>query len=843
MADGEDPTSGLSDAQIAADLAFLQQKIADGKILNELERERLELLDMQQERRLADVGNLKDALKEQQAILANQRAAALGEENKYAKMQLQLQVKETMKEVEKAEIALIQRKLQYGKDLTKEEKARLAGLEDITDELAKQEEAMKAIVAKGSELGKKMAVYGQHAQLNVGKIAELGKAIAEGPLAFTDGLFQGAIIGIIDTIINLALQVDIMESKFRQATGASAAFARDLTAVYEETREYGVTTEEAIAANTALFGSFTNFSLILPGARKQVAATTQILGEFGVGAGDVATGMQTATKSFGQTAEQAAQSALEINALAQDLGVIPQQMAQDYATVGTQLSKLGDQGTKAFKDLALVSKITGMEMQKLLTITDKFDTFEGAAEQTGKLNAALGGNFVNAMDLMMETDPATRFNMIRDSIKDAGLSFDSMSYYQRKYFAEAAGLDSVSDLAMMLSGNYDDLGGEMGKTSAQYADQAEKAKEMKDLMEKLKITLQKMIPIAHEVIDWLRDFVDNIDENIKSIKHWGVVALKTYAAIKGFLIFGKILGFLTSTTLQFGLLSAAQATQAAVQTGSNAAMAPTGPIAAEAGAGLGVFALAALGVGVAIAIAAVGMAQFVKAFGALEGGWEILAAGAAVGIFATALWFLIPAIAGLVPTLAAVAAPTSWAGVIILGLLAAAAMAVGFAIKMAGDSLAGLIDSIAALAATNSPFTDLVDGLRDIRKEVNAIHKDKAKALTKLMKRAQKGDVDLPATLAIRQVNTTATEALETATTNRTLISYMEPVPGARPLWETTESGHAQPTGGYVPAQNRGGALPETILVQLDAAATRTFLEGGLGRAAVGSVNPGAGQQ
>ena len=45
-------------------------------------------------------------------------------------------------------------------------------------------------------------------------------------------------------------------------------------------------------------------------------------------------------------------------------------------------------------------------MEKVLNIVSKFDTFEGAAEAAGKLNAALGTNAVNAMDLLMETDPA-----------------------------------------------------------------------------------------------------------------------------------------------------------------------------------------------------------------------------------------------------------------------------------------------------------------------------------------------------------------------------------------------------------------------------------------------------
>ena len=746
-------------------------------------------------------------LKAEEAALAIIKAKALSEESTYAKLQLQHQVKEQQKEVDKKALEVIQLKLLATEELSDEEKDRLNQLKDITDELEQQEEAMKAIVAKGSELGKKMAVYGQHAQLNVGKIAELGKAIAEGPLAFTKGLFLGAVTGIIDTIINLALQVDAMESKFRQATGTSEAFARNLTSVYDETRKYGVTAEEATAANTALVNSFTDFTLILPSAQRQVATTTQILGEFGVGAGDVATGMQTATKAFGQTAEQAAASALEINALAQDLGVIPQQMAQDYATVGTQLSKLGDQGTKAFKDLALVSKITGMEMQKVLAITDKFDTFEGAAEQTGKLNAALGGNFVNAMDLMMETDPATRFNMIRDSIKDAGLSFDSMSYYQRKYFADAAGLDSVSDLAMMLSGNYDDLTGEVGKTSAELIEQAKQAKEMKDLMEQLTLSLQKMIPILIPLIDWLREMAEKIDKNIESVTKWAKWIGIAAAAFTAWKIMGPMIVLIGKMALKITAWGRALLAKSAAEQASNASGAASIPIMNLAWKQMLALGAAALMMGAGIGFAALGVAQLVKAFGELEGGGEILAAGLAIGAFAASLYFLVPA-------LAAISGPWSWAGVALLGALGVAALMIGGAIKMAGDSITGMIDSMAALAGTNSPFRGLVAGLKDIRTEVNEIDKGKTKALTKLMKEARKAEV-----------NISATEALQIATLNRETVRHL-----ATSLNPALDMGFRDaPTGARYLGE-------ETILVQLDGPATTAVLQGEMGRGAVKAV-------
>ena len=118
---------------------------------------------------------------------------------------------------------------------------------------------------------------------------------------------------------------------------------------------------------------------------------------------------------------------------AKALGVAPAQLSAQFAEMGPQLAKFGTQGGKAFKELARISKLTGMEMSKVLAITNKFDTFEGAAEQAGQLNAALGGNFVNAMDLMMATDPAERFGMIRDAILDTGLTFDDMSYYQKQF--------------------------------------------------------------------------------------------------------------------------------------------------------------------------------------------------------------------------------------------------------------------------------------------------------------------------------------------------------------------------------------------------------------------------
>jgi hypothetical protein len=190
-----------------------------------------------------------------------------------------------------------------------------------------------------------------------------------------------------------------------------------------------------------------------------------------------------------------------------DIGVAPSKMAADFAAAGPQIAKLGRNGVQAFKDLSVTAKIAGIEVGRLLAITEKFDTFEGAANQAGKLNAALGGNFVNAMELMTATNPAERFGMIRDSVLDAGLAFDDMSYYQRKFYADAMGLSDVSELAAVMSGNMQALDGDIGKTSAQYEEMAKRAQTVQTFQEQLNALFADMVPLVMPLLGSLLGFL------------------------------------------------------------------------------------------------------------------------------------------------------------------------------------------------------------------------------------------------------------------------------------------------------------------------------------------------
>jgi len=326
-------------------------------------------------------------------------------------------------------------------------------------------------------------------------------------LEFGKAALASIALAMIDSMITLAVKTRDTEAAFRRATGASAEMAGAMTEGWEETRRFGVQLEAMQGSMTALRSTFTDFTMLPAEQAKELAKTGAVLEKLGVQHADFAKGIQNSTKMLGMSTEAAEDTQLELRALAVDIGVAPQKMAADFANAGNKLAKFGDQGTKAFKDIALISKITGMEVEKILGLVEKFDTFEGAAEQAGKLNAALGGNFVNAMDLMMTTDPAERFEMIRGSILDAGLSFDEMSYYQKQFYTESLGLSDVGDLALMLSGDMSVLEGQIGKTSAEYEKSAEEAKKLQSMQDLLKSTMAAMIPVLTPIVEGLASFV------------------------------------------------------------------------------------------------------------------------------------------------------------------------------------------------------------------------------------------------------------------------------------------------------------------------------------------------
>ncbi len=408
------------------------------------------------------------------------------------------------------------------KDAVGEAKKETDELKQSINSISKEFENIGKAAFAGEEAGKQLS----SAIGNIGNTAvqsiqkKLVSSFARGGPAIAS--FVGIAAAAAEAMIKLAVEIANTSAQIQKTTGVSESFANSIVSGYEETREFGGSLKELSGAAEELSTTFTDFTLMSDNAAKSLAVTATMMGKLGVSNSDFSKGVQLSTKALGMTVEQSEDAQLRLAALAMDIGVAPSKMASDFASAAPQLAKFGKDGEQAFKSLAITAKSTGIEVGRLLQITEKFDTFEGAAEQAGKLNAALGGNFINAMEMLTETDPTSRFEMMTDAIKDAGLSFDDMSYYQRKFYADAMGLNDVSELALAMSGNTELLGKEAGKTAADYEAMAKRAAEVQSLQEQLNMVFADMVPILMPMVNGLSEVVKIMRDNKEVVQGFAV---------------------------------------------------------------------------------------------------------------------------------------------------------------------------------------------------------------------------------------------------------------------------------------------------------------------------------
>jgi hypothetical protein len=245
--------------------------------------------------------------------------------------------------------------------------------------------------------------------------------------------------------------LDTARTSFVAATGASTKYYDIITNVGEANRKYGISYAEAGKSLTALYENLNTFTKLSSKSQIEITATSAKLEKLGISGTNTAESIASLSTVMSVTETQAAKTVETFAAMGQAIGVSSGKMVTDFIAVKDQLSVFGSSMDKTFTDLAAQAKATGVEIKTLLGLANMFDTFEGAATQVGKLNAILGGPYLSAMAMIEETDPTKRIDMLRQAVNQAGVSFEQMSYYQKKAIIEAGGFADAEEAQRILS--------------------------------------------------------------------------------------------------------------------------------------------------------------------------------------------------------------------------------------------------------------------------------------------------------------------------------------------------------------------------------------------------------
>jgi len=509
---------------------------------------------------------------------------------------------------------------------------------------------------------------------------------------------------VAEASIALAYEQDEAAAAFNRDTGAMRMYGDQMLQLERGMFHHGVGLKEAASAYTALQAEMGQLNNMSKTQQTELAQTTALLEAFGVSAGTTAQNMNFLTAAMGMTASEAATTQREMFVLAQEIGMAPEKMASGFAAARPQMAKFGAEGTEVFKKLAVNAKNASMEVDQLLNITERFDTFEGAAESVGRLNAILGGPFLNSMEMVSTTDPTERMKLLSNAVNEAGASFDDMSYYERIALTEAMGLKDVSELALVMRDGFDETVPAIAKSQSELSALADQSREYNSLKD--------------EMVQLMKAFAVSMTPVIKGLK-WLLQGIQDVNAFTG----GKLIpGIMFAITIFFGIPAILGGIGTAfVAVGSLIGTAATGIMSAGVAAAAGVTAMAGslpaaglaagsatpgfLGLGFAIlmmgagiGLAAAGLALFVGAFSLLEPA-QLLAAGVALIALGWGLYFLIPAMGGF----AAMMAVGGWMAIAAMVALGIAALALGAGIGLAAAGLGAFVASFALLFGVAGP--------------------------------------------------------------------------------------------------------------------------------------------
>ena len=493
---------------------------------------------------------------------------------------------------------------------------------------------------------------------------------------------------VLESTVAIAMAFDTATTSFNAATGAAGKYNQVIEDVGSANRALGIGMEEASAAAGSLHTNFSDFTNLSDEAAKSLTTTTAALGKLGIDGATAAKNLQFMTKTMGMSATAANDLAVEMAEW--DIGISPAQLGADFAAAAPKLAQFGSEAIKVFKGLEKQSKATGAALGSLISIADGLDTFESAAMAAGKLNALLGGPFLNSVALV-NASLEEKIEMLQQAVIESGHSWEAMSRQEQKAIAAAAGISDMTVAA-----------GLFGENQTEVTESQKKLSEMIEksipIMEKLKGIAASFAvllgPIINDLSEWASGAQEWVDENKPLVQLLGkmvlgvgalVIVYKSLKAIMALVRVGMILSAAATT--------AASAANTALGTSSTigvVAIKTMGKAMQQAAPGFLAFGVAALFVGAGVALAAFGLSLFVKAFAGLNAEQidgatlALILFGAAIVGFVLVMALLIKL--GLLPAVAL--------GLIGIGL---AAMMIGVGMMLAAVAAKIMVSALTGL--------------------------------------------------------------------------------------------------------------------------------------------------
>ena len=270
------------------------------------------------------------------------------------------------------------------------------------------------------------------------------KELKEGILSIGKEILQGAkqYGGELEKHI---IQLNVLNGGAQDYNGSIRESSR---LMYASSVGTGLSIEELNKASQSLSQTMIGLSSQTANSVKDMGNAVAQLGKLGVDAATASRSFDSLVNAMGKTPQQAVKIQDSFIQMAAKNRLALGSVTQAFAENSNRFVGYGEQMTKVLDGLAEQSLKTGIAIGKLVGIAQGFDTFEDASRKVGNLNALLGGDYFNSIELLTATDEE-RIKLLKEGVAASGIQFESMNRFQKMAIANAAGISDLNEAAKL----------------------------------------------------------------------------------------------------------------------------------------------------------------------------------------------------------------------------------------------------------------------------------------------------------------------------------------------------------------------------------------------------------
>ena len=387
--------------------------------------------------------------------------------------------------------------------------------------------------------------------------------------------------GVTSSLIGMITSLDKASVELAKTTGFTRAFRGDMVSLAQASDGLYTTLAESGQIVGSLTTQFSLFAAEGDSTRRMVGDTAALFLKLGVEASETAASFDLLTRGMGMSVEAANSTVLSFERLSQEIGVPTGQIVKDFNQLAPELARFGKRGDEVFRNLERRARSLGMSTSEMFNISELADTFEGASDLAGKLNAQFGMQ-LNSMELM-RAEGVERIDLMRQEFQARGLNFNDMHKRQKQMVAEIMGVDVQT--ASRLFGDPVEL----QKFQREQLEANERAQKMISLQDKFGAITEKVFLMVEKplsiILEQFTKIADMIDGNSGVSLVAGMMILKVaftgaIAVMKGLIFLPRLI---QQSVMQMNMLAAA--TNRAAAASSRLSMSSRGGMGGMGGRG------------------------------------------------------------------------------------------------------------------------------------------------------------------------------------------------------------------------------------------------------------------